>query len=129
MPALDSIVRQRPKLRLRWASIAELEEGLKNRQFTTEELVTVLPPTKLALIYANKQSQTLNSRIEDVNPKVHAVAVINPDAIEMARQSDERREAGERARILEGIPIMLKDVFLTDDKMPSTGIYSTVYKK
>lgn len=54
---------------------------------------------------------------------MHAISVSNPEAIQIAKQSDKRREAGGPRGILEGIPIMVKDVFLTSDKMPSTGIH------
>lgn len=49
------------------------------------------------------------------------MGVVNPEAIQLARESDKRRAAGKSRGVLEGIPIMIKDIFLTQDDMPSTG--------
>jgi amidase len=37
-------------------------------------------------------SQAYQRRIEEVNPKLHAVTEINPDAIEIARKLDQERK-------------------------------------
>jgi len=86
------------------ASIAELLEGLEKGHFSTEDLVT-----------------TYIKRIEDLNPRVHAVSQINPDAIEIARQRDDERRSGRSYGLLHGIPIVVKDLFLTTDKLESTN--------
>jgi amidase len=53
-------------------------------------------------------------------PSLHAVMVINPKAVETARELDaERRAKGPRSA-LHGIPVVLKDNYNTAD-MPTTG--------
>ncbi|CZT10488.1 uncharacterized protein RAG0_14943 [Rhynchosporium agropyri] len=84
-----------------------------------EELVYVLFVSRGLFERANI-TRPLNARIEDVNAKVHAVSSMNPDAIEIARRSDQKREAGELCGLLEGIPIMFKDgAIITGETVPS----------
>lgn len=61
------------------------------------------------------------ARIERVNPTLHAVSEINPDSIDIARERDEERAIGNVRGPLHGVPILVKDVFLTTDRMQSTG--------
>lgn len=50
--------------------------------------------------------------------------MLNPDVIEIARTRDAERRSGKPLGKLHGIPVMLKDIFLTTDAMPSTGTVS-----
>ena len=49
------------------------------------------------------------ARIEQLNPKIHAVIGLNPDAMAQARASDARRAAGRARGPLDGLPILVKD--------------------
>jgi amidase len=60
-------------------------------------------------------------RIRALNPRLHAVNFVNPDAIRIAAASDKlRRRHGARSP-LEGIPILLKDNIDTRDRLPTTA--------
>lgn len=65
--------------------------------------------------------QAYVARIQEVNGVVRTVSEINPDAIEIARERDEERRAGQARGILHGIPFLAKDVFLTTDRLQTTG--------
>ena len=49
------------------------------------------------------------ARIAKINPRIHAVIALDPDAIAQARASDARRAAGKTRGPLDGIPILVKD--------------------
>src|SRR5260370_16199137 len=49
------------------------------------------------------------ARIERLNPELHAVVTVSPDADEEARASDDARAAGQVRGPLEGIPVLVKD--------------------
>ncbi len=53
-------------------------------------------------------------------PSLHAVMVLNPKAIETARELDEERKAKGPRSALHGIPVVLKDNYNTAD-LPTTG--------
>src|SRR3954469_10717086 len=60
-------------------------------------------------------------RIHALNPILHAVIEINPDAVGEAKASDtHRRRHGQRSP-LEGIPVLLKDNVDTADRMHTTA--------
>ncbi|MFL6164164.1 MAG: amidase family protein [Jatrophihabitantaceae bacterium] len=48
-------------------------------------------------------------RIERLNPILHAVIAIAPDALDAARASDQRRRNGDLLGPLDGIPVLIKD--------------------
>ncbi len=54
-------------------------------------------------------TQALLSRIERLNPVLHAVIATAPDALEAARASDRRRSGGSSLGPLDGIPVLIKD--------------------
>lgn len=77
-------------------SLAATRDGLKNKDFTSVEVT----------------SAYLNA-IEAANPKLNAyVAVTNEQALDMAKGSDAKLEAG-KGGDLEGVPLGIKDLFAT----------------
>lgn len=60
-------------------------------------------------------------RISEVNPLLHAVSEINPDAFLIAQDLDNERAAGRVRGPLHGIPILIKDNIATLDRMNNTA--------
>ena len=88
------------------ATIADINEAIDAGAINSERLVEL----SLARIAA----------YDDAGPKLNAVMLLNPNAIERARQLDaERMETGRRSP-LHGIPVVLKDNIDTMD-MPTTA--------
>ncbi|PHH90034.1 hypothetical protein CDD83_4660 [Cordyceps sp. RAO-2017] len=89
------------------ATLGELRAGLDGRLFTSVDLV-----------------HAYIARTDEVNSRLRAVTEINPDALLIAAQLD-----GERARLggsalrspLHGIPILVKDLIATRDRMNNTA--------
>ncbi|KAG6779625.1 hypothetical protein POTOM_016018 [Populus tomentosa] len=69
-------------------------------------------------------------RIQELNPLLHSVLEVNPDALEQAGKADEERERNKGKRFLgdlHGIPVLLKDSIGTKDKLNTTcGSYALV---
>jgi amidase len=61
------------------------------------------------------------ARIRVLNPKLHAVIEVNPDALREAGRSDERRRRGAARGVLEGVPVLLKDNVDTADRTHTTA--------
>jgi amidase len=59
------------------------------------------------------------NRIEELNPSLHAVITVNPDALSIAEELDNLPIKSNLP--LYGIPILLKDNIDTNDKMPCTA--------
>lgn len=66
-------------------------------------------------------TQAYLHRIAELNPLLGAVIETNPDALAIARQRDAERRAGRDRGVLHGIPILVKDNILTEDRMQSTA--------
>lgn len=61
------------------------------------------------------------ARIAEVNPILHAVNEVNPDALAIAADLDAARANGTTLGPLHGIPILIKDNIATADKMNNTA--------
>ncbi|KAJ7978585.1 Amidase [Quillaja saponaria] len=61
--------------------------------------------------------------IQRLNPVLHGITEVNPDALDLADKADQERKtkAPESLSRLHGIPIVLKDNIATKDKMNSTA--------
>lgn len=60
-------------------------------------------------------------RVRRVDPLLHSVLEVNPDATSEAAASDARRARNPRNRPLEGIPVLLKDNIETADREHTTA--------
>ncbi|TQF73684.1 amidase [Rhodococcus spelaei] len=60
-------------------------------------------------------------RIERLNPLIGAVVRTNPDAMSIARASDDLRRGDGTRGPLEGIPVLLKENMDTADRQPTTA--------
>lgn len=60
-------------------------------------------------------------RIKEIDPKIHSIIEINPDAIAIADKLDKERKKGQLRSLLHGIPVLIKDNIDTKDKMKTTA--------
>ncbi|KAA0049736.1 putative amidase isoform X2 [Cucumis melo var. makuwa] len=93
-------------LSIREATVHDLQLAFKQNQLTSRELVN---------FYIGE--------IRRLNPVVHGVIEINPDALMQAYKADREREANKPGSLcgLHGIPILLKDTIGTKDKLNTTA--------
>jgi amidase len=88
------------------ATIADIDAAFEAGTLTAESLV-----------------QLCLARIRNYDrdgPSLHAVMILNPKAIETARELDAERKAKGPRSVLHGIPVVLKDNYNTAD-LPTTG--------
>ena len=98
------------KFPIKEATIKDLQTAFHENKLTSKELVQ---------FYLN--------RIQKLNPVLRAVIEVNPDALHQAEETDKRRENAKKstsfrsAGQLNGIPVLLKDLIGTKDKMNTTA--------
>jgi amidase len=66
-------------------------------------------------------------RIQSLNPTLHAVIEVNPNAIAIATSLDIERRAGHLRGPLHGIPLLVKDNIATNDNMQTTAGSLAIY--
>jgi amidase len=89
------------------ATVAQLQAEMASGRLTSEELTSEYIARILAL----------DRGVLGVN----AVIQLNPDALDMARHTDQLRRHGQVLGPLHGIPVLLKDNIDTGDKMQTTA--------
>lgn len=93
-----------PHLELEEITIAELQAKMTSGELTAKILV----------------AQYLK-RISAIDPKIHSIIELNPDAHAIAAQMDEERRRGEVRGPLHGVPVLIKDNIDTADRMHTTA--------
>ena len=88
------------------ATIFELQKAMEQGALTSEELVK---------FYLDRIE-----KFDDQGPSLQSMLAINENAIELAKELDQERQAGELRGALHGIPVIVKDNYDTFD-MPTTG--------
>jgi amidase len=66
-------------------------------------------------------------RIQSLNPTLHAVIEVNPNAVAIATALDNERRAGNVRGPLHGIPLLVKDNIATADNMQTTAGSLAIY--
>jgi len=66
-------------------------------------------------------------RIQSLNPLLHSVIELNPNAMAIATQLDLERRQGHVRGPLHGIPLLVKDNIATDDQMQTTAGSLAIY--
>src|SRR5690606_907755 len=86
-------------------TLAELNEGLRARRFSSVEL-----------------TRHFLGRIERLNPTLNAlITVTGEQALAQAQRADELLAAGEAVSPLAGLPLIHKDIFCTDGVLTTCG--------
>src|SRR5256885_5112567 len=91
-------------------SIPELQDAMAASQLTSREL-----------------THGYIRRIQSLNPLLHSVIEVNPNAIAIASQLDNERRRGQVRGPLHGIPLLVKDNIATDDQMQTTAGSLAIY--
>ena len=67
-------------------------------------------------------TEAIFARIDEVEAKVGSyITTCREKALEMAKASDERRKQGKTLSLIDGVPIAVKDLFLTKDVKTTAG--------
>lgn len=88
------------------ATVADLQAAMSKGSLTSEKLIQL----SLARVKA----------YDDAGPKLNALILVNPKALDEARALDAERKAKGPRSALHGVPVILKDNYDTFD-MPTTG--------
>ena len=91
-------------------SILELQDAMASGQLTSRRL-----------------TQGYIGRMQSLNPLLHSVIEVNPNAIAIATQLDNERRRGQVRGPLHGIPLLVKDNIATDDQMQTTAGSLAIY--
>jgi amidase len=89
------------------ATIAALQRGMTQGRYTARSI---------AELYLSRIAS-----LDKAGPKLHSVIEVNPDALALADRLDAERKAGKLRGPLHGVPVLLKDVVDTADKMRTTA--------
>ncbi|MCT4687566.1 amidase family protein [Vallitalea sp.] len=87
------------------SDIKSIQKSIESGNLTYEELV---------LFYIKRIKEIDNNRL-------NTVLQLNPDAVVVAREMDEKKNNGEKLSDLHGIPVLLKDNIGTGDKLTNTA--------
>src|SRR5213596_1091470 len=91
-------------------SILELQDAMASGQLTSRDL-----------------THGYIRRIQSLNPLLHSVIELNPNAIAIAAGLDNERRRGQVRGPLHGIPLLVKDNVATDDQMQTTAGSLAIY--
>src|SRR5947208_2469896 len=91
-------------------SILELQDAMASGQLTSRDL-----------------THGYIRRIQSLNPLLHSVIELNPNAIAIAAGLDNERRRGQVRGPLHGIPLLVKDNIATDDQMQTTAGSLAIY--
>jgi amidase len=84
-----------------------------------------IPELQTAMAAGHLNSRELTHgyirRIQSLNPLIHSVIELNPNAMAIATQLDIERRRGTVRGPLHGIPLLVKDNIATDDQMQTTA--------
>ena len=86
------------------ATIPQLQTAMASGQLTSRQL-----------------TRGYIDRIQSLNPLLHSVIQLNPNAIAIAARLDNERGRGHVRGALHGIPVLLKENIATDDAMQTTA--------
>ena len=94
-------------------------------------LEATIPQLQAAMVSGELTSRQLTrgyiERIQSLNPLLHSVIEVNPNAVAIAARLDNERRKGHVRGPLHGIPLLVKDNIATDDQMQTTAGSLAIY--
>src|ERR1700716_186870 len=90
-------------------------------EFTITQLQAEMDNERLTSVKLTQFYLERISALDQSGPNVNSVIELNPDALQLAQNSDKRRAKGKTLGPLDGIPVLLKDNIDTGDKMQTTA--------
>ena len=102
--ALKAAPAAKGAFRVEEATFAELQAAMASGRASAASLV-----------------KAYTARIHALDPKLHSVLELNPDAAKIAAERDAERKAGHVRGPLHGVPVLLKDNLDTADRMHTTA--------
>jgi amidase len=84
-------------------------------------IVELQAKMRSGVLTAVRLVEMYTARIKELDPKIHSVLEINPDAMAIAAAMDKERKRGKIRSALHGIPVLIKDNIDTKDKMKTTA--------
>jgi len=103
------------------AGLTGCGDGDLNIELLEADITTLQQAMSAGELSAVELSAAYLARIERLDPALHAVLEINPDAMEIAGALDRERAQGTVRSALHGIPVLLKDNIDTADRMHTTA--------
>jgi len=94
--------------------------GFNPIEATIEETLDALQSGRVTAVELVQWSLDRIARIDQAGPRLNAIPVLNPHALDEARASDERRARGE-AGPLEGVPFTVKDSYMVKGLTVASG--------
>ena len=101
----------------------------QHNEWTVTQLQAEMATGKLTSEQLTKEYIARIIALDQNGPGVNAVIELNPDALEMARNTDKLRKRGIVLGPLHGIPVLLKDNVDTGDMMQTTAGSFALYGK
>jgi len=89
--------------------------------FVEKSILELQDAMAAGLLTSRDLTQGYIRRIQSLNPLIHSVIELNPNAISIATQLDAERRRGFVRGPLHGIPLLVKDNISTDDQMQTTA--------
>ncbi len=105
-------------LKAEGARLNLIETSAELNEITVGELQRKMKSGELS---SRKLVEKYLARIREIDPKIHSVIEINPDALAIADRLDKERKRGKMRGALHGIPVLIKDNIDTADKMKTTA--------
>ncbi|HEX8137785.1 MAG TPA: amidase [Pyrinomonadaceae bacterium] len=97
------------------------EEGKLEEELTSSSASKLAHLIRAGTVSAVEVVEAHLRRIERLNPQLNAVVTLAPDALDRARQAQERVMRGEALGPLEGVPVTVKDTIETQALRTTSG--------
>ena len=102
-------------------SLVSARKALADELFIEATIPQLLDRMASGELTSRQLTQAYIDRIRALNPLLHSVIEVNPNAVSIAARRDNERRRGQVRGPLHGIPILVKDNIATDDQMQSTA--------